>query len=571
MTHIRVSVLMPVAAPAPFLREALDSVVAQTYENWEIVLVVDGTDAEIRRVANEVIPAERLRLVELATRSGIATALNAGLKVAKGDLIARLDSDDRSLAGRLGRQVAMMDAQPQLALLGTSARLIDQSGADRGSRPVQADRGVCDQLVRRNQFVHSSVMFRRDIVGSLGGYNEECHLREDYELWLRIAVVAEVANLPDALVDYRISPGQISAGTPTRRSLGLVGNAQAQLGRALGVSTSSLWWSRVIWRSSQTSGGRFALAMARSWQRRRNLVREGSARRERRHFLEQSHAHDDLQDHEREATLGDVQTVLLSALKELDRVAGQLGVTYLLVAGSALGAHRHNGFIPWDDDIDVAMTAEDFRRFIELAPQQVRSGFLLHTRAEDPILGASAKMYVGGTRIDGEFGVQHGLVPAQHCGLFLDIFVVTALSDSRIARVWERAWGWVVYVHPWARRMATSPAHVGLTSRMSFLMASLAPHGVAALAKRWLWKRAGRSDSRFLGLGLGGINSRVFERDELLPPVRASFERMPTWVPRDQPAFLTRCFGPDFMVLPPIHERPSHSQRVFVDQSLDLR
>ena len=571
MTHIRVSVLMPVAAPAPFLREALDSVVAQTYENWEIVLVVDGTDAEIRRVANEVIPAERLRLVELATRSGIATALNAGLKVAKGDLIARLDSDDRSLAERLGRQVAMMDAQPQLALLGTSARLIDQSGADRGSRLVQADRGVRDRLVRRNQFVHSSVMFRRDIVGSLGGYNEECHLREDYELWLRIAVVAEVANLPDALVDYRISPGQISAGTPTRRSLGLVGNAQAQLGRALGVSTSSLWWSRVIWRSSQTSGGRFALAMARSWQRRRTLVREVSARRKRRPLLDQSHSQADLQDHEREATLGEVKTLLLTALEEFDRVADRFGVTYFLDAGSALGAHRHKGFIAWDDDIDVAMPAEDFRRFIDLAPHHVRSGFVLQSRAEGPVLRASAKMYVEGTRIEGEFGVQHGLVPAQHHGLFLDIVVVTALSDSRVVRAWDRAWGWVVYVQPWAWRMAISPAHVGLTSRMRFLVASLIPRGVTLCAERWLWKRASRSDSRFLGIGIGGINGRVFERDELLPPARASFERKLTWVPRDQPAFLTRCFGPDFMVLPPIHERPSHSQRVFVDQSLDLR
>lgn len=263
MTRPRVSLLMPVAAPAPFLADALTSVVAQSFKSWELVLVIDGADEGLSGQAAVLVPRERLRMVQLPTRVGISGALNAGLAVARGEFIARIDSDDRCQPDRLRQQVAALDNWPEVALIGSAANLIDASGTRRGLRAVTAGRDVRLGLLKRNQFVHSSVMFKRKIVEDLGGYDAECHLREDYELWLRVAANSAVANLAAPLVDYRISPGQLSSGVPTRRALHLVAEAQSRLADALSAAGPLAYMHRVVWRMAQLGAGRSASTLLR--------------------------------------------------------------------------------------------------------------------------------------------------------------------------------------------------------------------------------------------------------------------------------------------------------------------
>lgn len=271
---------------------------------------------------------------------------------------------------------------------------------------------------------------------------------------------------------------------------------------------------------------------------------------------------------ESQATLKCVQEKLLEGLREIDRVAAALGIPYLLIAGSALGAHRHRGFIPWDDDIDVAIEATNFRQFVEGARVLLGPDYQLQTRHEDPVLGATAKLYLSGTRIEGEFGAAHGLVSARNDALFVDIFPLGSVAENVLVRAWERAWGGVVYVRPWAWRMFRSPSHVGVGRRIRFAAIALFPKVIVSFMENRLWEKSEqRERSPLVGIGIGGINGHVYPRSVVLPPVPLEFEGVPTWGPRESQQFLSIAFGEDYMTLPPIERRAAHSLRVFIGRA----
>jgi glycosyltransferase involved in cell wall biosynthesis len=228
-----ISVLMPVAAPAPHLREALESVLAQTHEDWTLVLINDGDDPVVRDLAKALIPGDRLILVPIMDRRGLSYALNCGLDATRTELVARLDADDIAHPDRLATQSELMDRAPALVLTGMAARLIDESGAVIGRRDV-VTKDEAAQLLSRNQFIHPAVTYRRSAVRNVGGYDAACDLREDYDLWLRLAAIGEVRNLATVGIDYRISSAQVSRRAVPWRSVRIVGRSQAALGRTLG-------------------------------------------------------------------------------------------------------------------------------------------------------------------------------------------------------------------------------------------------------------------------------------------------------------------------------------------------
>jgi cellulose synthase/poly-beta-1,6-N-acetylglucosamine synthase-like glycosyltransferase len=214
---IEVSVLMPIRNGARFLRQALASLSNQTFEDWELVAILDASTDE----SEEILAGwgdSRLRVLKLEESTGIAAALNFGLKVARGTLIARLDSDDECLPTRFMTQTREMDRRPKVGLLGSYAIIIDEQGNTLGLRSVAHGRNVKTWMVIRNQFVHSSVMIRRSILVALGGYHEAAP-REDYELWLRISMIAGIDNIPKPLVKYRIHSTQNSRASKSAKDL----------------------------------------------------------------------------------------------------------------------------------------------------------------------------------------------------------------------------------------------------------------------------------------------------------------------------------------------------------------
>jgi glycosyltransferase involved in cell wall biosynthesis len=204
-----VSVVLAVWNGAPWVAEAVSSLLAQTDENFELIVVDDGsTDATPALLAGIADP--RLRLQRQPHR-GLTRALNRGLSAARGDLVARLDADDVALPERLGRQRAFLAARPDVGLLGTAAREVDDAGAlVRIVRPPTDDAAIRRALIRANPFVHSSVMARRELLARAGGYDETLAVAQDYDLWMRLARLTRLANLAEVLVIRRLGAGRVS-------------------------------------------------------------------------------------------------------------------------------------------------------------------------------------------------------------------------------------------------------------------------------------------------------------------------------------------------------------------------
>ena len=204
-----VSVLMSVYDGAPFVAQAVASVLAQTDPDLELIVVDDGsTDATPALLAGIADP--RLR-VQRQSRTGLTRALNRALGLARAPLIARLDADDLALPERLARQRAFLAAHPEVGLLGTAAREEDPSGAPvRVVRPPEDDGALRRALIRANPFVHSSVMLRRELLVRAGGYDETLAVAQDYELWMRLAGLTRLANLTEVLVVRRLGERRVS-------------------------------------------------------------------------------------------------------------------------------------------------------------------------------------------------------------------------------------------------------------------------------------------------------------------------------------------------------------------------
>lgn len=206
----RVSVVMAVYNGAGYVREAIDSVLGQTLEDLEFVIVDDcSTDATRDIVRSYDDP--RVVFVENTSNCGQTRSLNRGLRLAAAELIARQDADDISEPARLARQVTFLEAHREIAMLGTWYRKIDAAGNVLGHRSLPCeptDLRWC--LLFFTPFVHSSVMFRRSVLAEVGLYNEALIYAQDHELWSRIAAVKPVANLAEPLVRFRVHPASMT-------------------------------------------------------------------------------------------------------------------------------------------------------------------------------------------------------------------------------------------------------------------------------------------------------------------------------------------------------------------------
>lgn len=212
----RISVVMSVYNGERWLREAVDSVLGQTLGDFELLVIDDGsTDTTARILDGYRDP--RVRVIH-QPRAGLTVSLNRGIRRAAAPLIARLDADDVALPERFARQVAFLDAHPEVGLLGTGCRDVNQSGAVLGTfRPPEGHSDIRRALIRYNPIVHSSVMMRRRPLETAGLYDETLPVAQDYDLWVRMSRITRLANLPEPLVLRRLTPGMISLARDTDR------------------------------------------------------------------------------------------------------------------------------------------------------------------------------------------------------------------------------------------------------------------------------------------------------------------------------------------------------------------
>lgn len=201
----KVSVVMPVYNGGPYLRQAIESVLAQTFKDFEFVIIDDGStdnSAEIIRSFNDT----RIIFLEHADNKGLINTLREGLERAQGEYIARMDGDDIwTNPEKLEKQLEYFDHSEDTVLVGTWATLIDKEGRTRGSlRYPYEDAAIRKSILIKNCFIHPSVMFKKAAAIQAGGFlADEKHV-EDYGLWLRLGEHGTLANVPEYLMAYRM-------------------------------------------------------------------------------------------------------------------------------------------------------------------------------------------------------------------------------------------------------------------------------------------------------------------------------------------------------------------------------
>lgn len=211
LTHPRVSVVIVAYKDLRFLNTAVESITDQTFHDLELVLVDDGTaqgDIFVRQAARD----SRVRVLTNPVNLGPMGAGNRGIREARGDIIVRLDADDIARADRIAHLVASLDADPQIAVLGSNFVNIDEYGRHGTiNRMPETDVDIRWTLLFRNPFCHSTVAFRRQWFDAAGGYDPAWKASGDHEFWFRLLNHGRAANIQEILLDYRINPRGVSA------------------------------------------------------------------------------------------------------------------------------------------------------------------------------------------------------------------------------------------------------------------------------------------------------------------------------------------------------------------------
>ncbi|MBU5612542.1 glycosyltransferase family 2 protein [Geomonas azotofigens] len=204
----RVTVLMPVFNGAAFVTEAVESILGQSYPDFELLVIDDGsTDKSAAIVLSYDDP--RIRLVKNGHNLGLIASLNRGLDLARGEYVARMDADDISRPRRLARQVAFLDSHPEVGVCGSWVRFFPDGYV--WKLPPSSEEIRCRQF-NIVGVAHPSVMLRRGLFLEHGLYYDPAYLHlEDFELWGRALAYMQFANIQEVLLDYRVTPDQVSS------------------------------------------------------------------------------------------------------------------------------------------------------------------------------------------------------------------------------------------------------------------------------------------------------------------------------------------------------------------------
>jgi glycosyltransferase involved in cell wall biosynthesis len=204
----KITVLLPVFNDEGHIKQSVASVIEQTFQNWELLVLDDGsTDRSIKMIKDLLARDPRIKLINNPTNIGLIETLNKGLSASHSDLIARIDSDDYwNDKTKLQKQFDFLNSNPEYGLIGTCGIAVDEQDKHIFNLNYpETDSEIRSQILRRNCFIHSSVMFRKNLALKCGGYNQNYKHVEDYTLWLQLGTISKLANLPEQMITYRIN------------------------------------------------------------------------------------------------------------------------------------------------------------------------------------------------------------------------------------------------------------------------------------------------------------------------------------------------------------------------------
>ena len=236
MTRPTVTVLMPVFNGASYLREALESVTAQAYEDFEFIIIDDGSSDNSAEII-AAHPDRRIKFIRNERNLGIATTLNRGLQMARGQLIARMDCDDICYRYRLGYQVRFLQEHADVAVCGSWVEVFGDAAPAIWKYPQQHNAIVCG-LIFECVLAHPSIMLRTSMLDNAGlRYDPSMSYAQDYDLWVRCAQKFSLSNIPRVLLKYRIHGNSIGSAASARQVASADKVRETQI-RRLGIEPS---------------------------------------------------------------------------------------------------------------------------------------------------------------------------------------------------------------------------------------------------------------------------------------------------------------------------------------------
>jgi len=206
----KVTVLMPAYNAEKYIGEAIASVLNQSFTDFELLIINDGSTDSTQKIIHS-FRDKRIVLINQQNK-GVSAALNVGLKAARADYIARFDADDVCHPDRLKIQYEFITSYPQYTIIGSTADYIDASGHFMFTHQLAGHLNEEIQQLKYSvcPFIHSSVLYKKDVVITNGGYNENAYTYEDHFLWANILTHEKACNLSQALIKVRLNPESIT-------------------------------------------------------------------------------------------------------------------------------------------------------------------------------------------------------------------------------------------------------------------------------------------------------------------------------------------------------------------------
>jgi glycosyltransferase involved in cell wall biosynthesis len=200
----RISVILPAYNAEAYIRESIESILAQTFTDFEFLIINNAsTDRTVEIIESYKDP--RIKLITNPTNLGLIGSLNVGLKAARGKYIARMDHDDRAEPTRFEKEYTYLESHPDIAIVGTWSNIMDSNGKFiRIHKNPLLNNVIKYELMFGNNLTHPSIMMRREIILKEGGYDPEWVNTEDYNLYSRIIRKYPLANIPEPLLNYRV-------------------------------------------------------------------------------------------------------------------------------------------------------------------------------------------------------------------------------------------------------------------------------------------------------------------------------------------------------------------------------
>lgn len=202
-----ISVVMSVYNAEKYLEEAIDSILNQTYQDFEFIIVNDCSDDRCSAILKDYEKNfSKIKLLNNTKNIGLTKSLNKAIAVAKGEFIARMDADDISEENRFERQIAFFKTHPDVDILGTYSNDIDEYGKVFRTRTTPVNhKDIVKMLPKLCPISHPTVMFKKDSLAKIGFYNEKYRTSQDLEMWFRAAGAGlKFANIPEYLFKYRM-------------------------------------------------------------------------------------------------------------------------------------------------------------------------------------------------------------------------------------------------------------------------------------------------------------------------------------------------------------------------------